>query len=82
LCTATKGKNHQNTAVPTNSQNIVGLLRELENQGLSVKSHNTYNSTWFIKGDGIFLGYIATTEELIELKKENRLDLKGIKSLG
>ena len=68
--------------MPTNSQSIVGILNELEDQGLSVKSHNAHNGTWFIKGDGIFLGYIATTDELIELKEEKRLDLNGIKSLG
>jgi hypothetical protein len=68
--------------VPTNGQSIVGILNELEGQGLSVKSHNAYNGTWFIKGEGIFLGYIATTDELIELKEENRLDLSGIKALG
>ena len=82
MCTATKCKGCQNTAVPTNSQSIVGILSELEHQGLSVTSHNAYNGTWFIKGEGIFLGYIATSDELIELKDENRLDLSGIKSLG
>ena len=61
---------------------IVNVLHELEDQGLSVKSHNALNETWFIKGDGIFLGYIATSDELIELKEENRLNLHGIKSLG
>ena len=63
-------------------RSIVGILNELEDQGLSVKSHNARNGTWFIKGDGIFLGYIATTDELIALKEESRLDLDGIKSLG
>jgi hypothetical protein len=76
-----------NVAVPANTSstdtpNIVGILDELAAQGLSVKTHNAHNSTWFIKGEGIFLGYIATTDELIELKEANRLDLNGIKSLG
>ena len=68
--------------MPTNSQSIVGIVSELEGQGLLVKTHDTRNGTWFIKGEGIFLGYIATSDELIELKDENRLDLSGIKSLG
>ena len=66
----------------TNSQSIVGIVNELEGQGLMVKTHDARNATWFIKGEGIFLGYIATSDELIELKDENRLDLSGIKSLG
>jgi hypothetical protein len=65
-----------------NGSNIVGVLDELESQGLLVKAHNAMNKTWYIKGDGIFVGYIATSDELIELKRENRLDLSGIKSLG
>ena len=62
--------------------NIVGVLDELESQGLLVTAHNAMNKTWYIKGDGIFQGYVATSDELIELKRENRLDLSGIKSLG
>lgn len=65
-----------------NGSSIAGVLDELESQGLLVKVHNALNKTWYIKGDGIFRGYVATSEELIELKRENRLDLSGIKSLG
>jgi hypothetical protein len=61
---------------------MAGILAELERQGLSIKVHNRQNSTWFVKGEGIFQGYIATSDELIELKRANRLDLRGIKSLG
>ena len=82
MCTAKKWKGRQNVQVPTISPSIVGILNELQDQGLSVKTHDAHNSTWFIKGEGIFLGYIATTDELIELKEANRLDLNGIKSLG
>jgi hypothetical protein len=66
----------------TTNTSIVGILRELEDQGLFVKSHSALNSTWFIKGEGIYLGYIATSDELIELKEERRLNLRGIQSLG
>jgi len=62
--------------------NIAGVLDELESQGLLVTAHNALNKTWFIKGDGIFQGYVATSDELIELKRESKLDLSGIKSLG
>jgi hypothetical protein len=66
----------------TNSAAIVGIVDELESQGLIIKTHNAHNSTWFIKGDGIYVGYIATSQELIDLKDENRLNLSGIRSLG
>ena len=69
-------------SMTVNGSNIVAVLGELESQGLLVKAHNAMNKTWYIKGDGIFVGYVATSEELIELKRENRLDLSGIKSLG
>ena len=72
----------QNVRMTSSGRSIVGILNELEGQGLSVKTHDVHNGTWFIKGEGIFLGYIATTDELIALKEENRLDLDGIKSLG
>jgi hypothetical protein len=62
--------------------NIAGVLAELKGQGLTIKVHNERNNTWFVKGEGIFQGYIATSDELVELKQENRLDLRGIKSLG
>ena len=66
----------------SSGRSIVGIVNELEGLGLLVKTHNAHNDTWFIKGEGIFLGYIATTDELIALKEENRLNLSGIKSLG
>jgi hypothetical protein len=65
-----------------NSLDIGVVLEELANQGLSVKVHNALNRTWFIRGEGIYLGYIATSDELIDLKQKNRLDLRGIKALG
>ena len=66
----------------TNSLDIGVVLEDLENQGLSVSVHNALNKTWFIKGEGIYVGYIVTSDELIELRRENRLDLRGIKALG
>jgi hypothetical protein len=61
---------------------FVGILEELERQGVSIKSHNEFNQTWFVQGEGIFLGYVVTSDELIELRRVNRLNLYGIKSLG
>ena len=66
----------------TTESSVNHLVEELAAQGLTVKTHNALNHTWFIKGDGIYVGYIATSDELTMLKKEKRLDLRGIKSLG
>ena len=66
----------------TTESSINQLVEELKAQGLTVKTHNALNRTWFIKGDGIYVGYIATSDELTQLKEEKRLDLRGIKSLG
>ena len=61
---------------------IDGLVSELRRQGLTVTQHNASNQTWYIKGNGIYVGYVATGDELIELKRTNNLSLPGVKSLG
>jgi hypothetical protein len=58
------------------------LVDELRGQGLIVNVDSVSNQTWWIKGDGIYVGYVVTGEELLALKRENRLDLSGVKSLG
>jgi len=57
-------------------------LAELREQGLEVTLCSALNETWYIKDDGIFTGYIASGAELLELKSENKLNIRGIKSLG
>ena len=66
----------------TSNPSFDGILEELERQGVSIKCHNEFNQTWFVRGEGIFLGYVVTSDELIQLKRVNRLNLYGIKSLG
>jgi len=61
---------------------VDGIISELRSQGLTVTQHSATNQTWYIKGDGIYLGYVATGDELIELKRTNNLSLLGVKSLG
>jgi|KBSMisStaDraftv2_1062788.scaffolds.fasta_scaffold84709_3 hypothetical protein len=61
---------------------VDGIVSELRSQGLTVTQHNATNQTWYIKGNGIYLGYVATGDELIELKRINQLSLLGVKSLG
>ena len=57
-------------------------MAELRAQGLQVKVHSAANDTWYVKGDGIYIGYIATGAELLELKSASKLNIRGIKSLG
>ena len=59
-----------------------GLIGELREQGLVVTVCKVLHETWYIKDDGIFTGYIASGAELLELKSENKLNIRGIKSLG
>jgi len=61
---------------------VDGIVSELRSQGLTVTQHNATNQTGYIKGNGIYLGYVATGDELIELKRINQLSLLGVKSLG
>jgi hypothetical protein len=57
-------------------------LAELQEQGLTVRLHSLQNSTWHIADGGLYSGYIASSDELVELKGANNLNIRGIKSLG
>ena len=65
-----------------NKNKFDGVLAELREQGLEVTVCIALNETWYIKGDGLFTGYIASGAELLELKSANKLNIRGIKSLG
>jgi len=68
--------------MPGESLRFDNVVDELRSQGLIVTVHNASNKTWYVKGEGIYSGYVVTGDELIALKRENRLDLRGVKSLG
>ena len=70
------------TVMPMKQVQIDGMVNELRSQGLTVTQLSASNQTWYIKGDGIYVGYVATGDELIELKRRDRLSLPGVKSLG
>jgi hypothetical protein len=59
-----------------------GVVAELRSQGLIVTIHSAPNETWYVKGEGIYQGYLVIGQELMALKRSNTLDLRGIKSLG
>ena len=65
-----------------NKNKFDGVLAELREQGLEVTVCRALNETWYIKSDGLFTGYIASGAELLELKSANKLNIRGIKSLG
>ena len=58
------------------------VVAELEKQGLTVRLHSRPNNTWHIADGGLYSGYVASADELVELKRENNLNIRGIKSLG
>ena len=55
-------------------------VAELERQGLTVRLHSRENNTWHITDHGLYSGYVATGDELLELKRTNNLNIFGIKS--
>ena len=57
-------------------------LAELQTQGLTVRLHSGQNNTWHIADGGVYSGYIASGDELVELRRANKLNIRGIKDLG
>ncbi len=43
---------------------------------------NSQNSTWYVADGGIYTGYIASSDELVELRRAKKLNFRGIKELG
>jgi hypothetical protein len=68
--------------VTSNNHKFDGVVAELQEQGLTVTVHSALNETWYVKGDGIYIGYIASGAEMLELKRTNQLNIRGIQSLG
>lgn len=58
------------------------VVAELQEQGLSVMVRSVSNETWYVRGDGMSTGYVASGAEMLELKRKNELNLRGIQSLG
>jgi hypothetical protein len=57
-------------------------LAELRKQGLTVRLHSRENKTWHIADGGLYSGYVASGDELVELVRANNLNILGIKSLS
>ena len=69
-------------SIAIDGSDISEVVAELRSQGLTVTLHNPSHQTWYIAGDGIYEGYVATGDELVELKRKNALTLRGVRSLG
>jgi hypothetical protein len=57
-------------------------LTELRNQGLTVRLHSVQNNTWHIADGGLYSGYVASGDELVDLRRADKLNIRGIKNLG
>ena len=57
-------------------------LAELRKQGLTIRLHSGQNNTWHIADGGLYSGYVASGDELVELRRANKLNIRGIKELG
>jgi hypothetical protein len=57
-------------------------LAELQQQGLTVRLHNGRSNMWHIADGGLYSGYVVSAEELVDLRREKKLNLQGIKSLA
>jgi hypothetical protein len=44
--------------------------------------HNARKNAWHIADGGLYSGYVASGEELVDLRRANKLTMQGIKDLG
>jgi hypothetical protein len=58
------------------------VVTELREQGLSVTVYSASNDTWWVRSNGVYISYLATGAELLQLKSADKLNIRGIKSLG
>jgi hypothetical protein len=82
LCTAVLLQEGHTFAMTAESTKYDDVVAELEKQGLTVRLHSRENNTWHIADGGLYSGYVASGDELVELKSANNLNIRGIKSLG
>ena len=57
-------------------------LTELRKQGLTVRVHSAQDNTWHVADGGLYSGYVVSGDELIELRRAKKLNIRGIKELG
>jgi len=75
-------KIERENVVPSQSMERDTAITELRKQGLTVRLHSRQNDTWHIADGGLYSGYVASGDELIELRRTNKLNIRGIRDLG
>ena len=80
--TAVSVKQDHTAAMKVEITEFDEALDILRDQGLTVRLHSRENNTWHIADGGLYSGYVASSDELVELKRANNLNIRGIKSLG
>jgi hypothetical protein len=68
--------------MPMKNSERDAALAELQEQGLTFRSHSTENDTWHIADSGLYSGYVVSGDELVELKKAKKLNIRGIRNLA
>ena len=64
------------------SPELDAALVELRAQGLTVRSHNVHKNAWHIAAGGLYSGYVASGDQLVELRRANNLNISAISNLG
>jgi len=57
-------------------------LAELGKQGLTIRLHSIQNNTFHISDGGLYSGYVVSKDELVQLRRSGKLNIRGIKELG
>jgi len=58
------------------------VLADLEGQDLTIRLHSLQNNTWHIADGGLYSGYVVSEDELVQLRRSGKLNIRGIKELG
>jgi hypothetical protein len=72
----------RNNSVAIQNSERDAALAELQEQGLTVRLHSSEKNTWHIADGGLYSGYVVSSDELIELKKADKLNIHGIRDLA
>ena len=61
---------------------LTTALADLEGQGLTIRLHSIQNNTWHIADGGLYSGYVLSEDELVQLRRTGKLNIRGIQELG
>ena len=78
----TVGMDTERSRVIVSDPELDAAFEQLRTQGLTVRLHNRKNAMWHIADGGLYSGYTVSSDELVALKRSNRLNIRGIQDLG